>query len=98
MENLGSEDGISVNCSKELLRFSSLYINTYAEPIHKIRQAYFVIGYLTSAFAIVAGGALMVKMRRNRTGFVSQLVVGLQVADGFIILACAVTLEWYKQH
>ena len=53
-------------------------------------MAFLFSSYLTSAFAIVAGGVLLVKIIRNRTGLVTYIVVGLQLTEGLALLICTV--------
>ena len=82
------ENKPDVKCKAELLNLTLLYHTTYAEKLDRITIAYNYSAYLTSAFAIVAGLILIVKMHRNRTGFVSLFVVSLQVLDGLVALIC----------
>jgi len=80
-----SEDTITFECSKELAKFTKLYESTYEEPLQRLKLAYISVCYLTSVFAIVAGGVLLAKMVRYRTGIICYCVVGLQLADGLVL-------------
>lgn len=53
-----------------------------------------VVSYTVSVPAIVAGGILLVRMRRNRTGFISYFVVGLQVANAVIVIVLWSIYQW----
>ena len=80
-----SEYTISFECSRELAKFAELYESTYEEPLQRLKLAYISVCYLTSVFAIVAGGILLAKLVRNRTGIICYCVVGLQLADGIVL-------------
>ena len=86
---------IDVKCTAALANLTLLYHNTYAEKLDRIQIAYSYSGYLTSAFAIVAGLVLFGKMNRNRTVFVSLFVVGLQVLDGLVAFICTFLQQYF---
>jgi hypothetical protein len=86
-----------VKCAVALANLTLLYHNTY-EKLDRIQIAYSYSGYLTSVFAIVAGLILLVKMNRNRTGFVSYIVVSLQVIDGLVAFICTFLQQYFWRH
>ena len=86
-----------LKCAVALANLSLLYHNTY-EKLDRIQIAYSYSGYLTSVFAIVAGLILLVKMNRNRTGFVSYIVVSLQVIDGLVAFICTFLQQYFWRH
>ena len=80
--------------------FLKLYNSTYAEHFNNTKKVYTFTSFLTSVFAIVAGGVLLVKIIKNRTGFVSYIVVACQLTEALVLLICTVlgsSAHWWER-